>query len=84
MGAIYVNKAAIQIKTANDLDLSKTKEYDELIGLANTNLRTALPFLEQAHKIDPSDKMTMMSLKEIYTRLNMMDKLKEINKKLGL
>lgn len=83
MGALFVNKAAGQIKIANDLDLNKTKEYDELIGLATANLQKALPYLEQAHKIDPADKMTMVSLKEIYTRLNMLDKLKDINNKLG-
>ncbi len=79
IGAIYVNNAAQLQKKANDLPLSKEKEYNALIAEANTNLKTAVPWLEQALKIKPDDEPTIRALKEAYARLKMNDKLKELN-----
>ena len=81
IGAIYVNNAAQLQKKANDLPLSKEKEYNALIAEANTNLKTAVPWLEQALKIRPDDEPTIRALKEAYARLKMNDKLKELNNK---
>ncbi len=84
MGAIYVNKAAHLMDEANQLDLNAVDEYNALKEKADGFLSTSLPFLQKAHEIDPSDRNTMISLKEIYTRLKMYDKLKEINAELGM
>jgi len=51
---------------------------------ADKLLETSLPYLQKAHEINPSDRNTMISLKEIYTRLKKYDKLKEINAELGM
>lgn len=82
MGALYVNKAASLIDKANKLPLSEQKEYDRLKKEADDYLATSLPYLEKALELQPTDQSTLVSLKEIYTRLNMMDKLKEVNAKL--
>jgi tetratricopeptide (TPR) repeat protein len=82
MGALYVNKAAALIDVANKLPLSEQKEYDRLKGEADNYLSMSLPYLERAQELQPTDRSTLISLKEIYTRLNMMEKLKEINVKL--
>ena len=44
--------------------------------------RECLPYLEKALELQPDDRSTMISLKEIYTRLKMYDELKVIDAKL--
>jgi len=78
IGAIYVNKAAKLQKTANDLPLSKSKEYATLEKEANANLQKSIPWLEKALALNPNDKPTIKGLKEAYARLKMNDKLKEL------
>jgi hypothetical protein len=82
MGALYVNKAAALIDVANKLPLSEQKEYDRLKLEADDYLKNSLPYIEKAHELLPNDKSTLVSLKEIYTRLSMLEKLKEINAQL--
>ncbi|MEZ5084461.1 MAG: hypothetical protein R2750_13605 [Bacteroidales bacterium] len=82
MGALYVNKASSVIEIANQLPLDEVEEYDRLKAEADKYLEDSLPYLEKAHQLQPDDVSTMASLKEIYTRLNMLEKLKEINAKL--
>jgi hypothetical protein len=83
MGALYVNKASALIDLANQLPLDQQEEYDNLIKEANSYLEKSIPYLEKAHELQPEDRSTLVSLKEIYTRLNMMEKLKEVNEQLG-
>ena len=63
----------------NILDDAKYKAAKEE---AETELKAALPFLEKAHAIDPTDIQTMSSLKVIYARTNQMDKFDAIKEKL--
>jgi len=78
IGAIYVNKAAKIQKKANDLPLSKDKEFAAMEKEANANLEKAIPWLEKALEISPNDEPTIKGLKEAYARLKMNDKLKEL------
>ena len=78
IGAIYVNKAAQLQKKANNLPLSKTKEYNAMEKEANANLEKSIPWLEKAYAINPNDQPTFKGLKEAYARLKMNDKLKEL------
>jgi tetratricopeptide (TPR) repeat protein len=83
LGALYVNEAAQVIDSANKLPLSAVKEYDALKVQADDILKKSIPFLENASRLDPKDKSTLLSLKEIYTRLQMYEKMKEVNDKLS-
>jgi len=74
MGALYVNKAAEMYDIAGQLDLSEQAKYDEMVAQAKSYLEESLPYLEKAHEMQPDDMATMASLKEIYTRLGMLDK----------
>ena len=75
---IYLDKANHYIKEANDLPLSADKEYDALIKQAEAIFMEVLPFIEQAYELNSSDAGVKQLLKEIYTRLKMMDKAAEI------
>ncbi len=81
LGALYVNQAAEIQNEANKLKLGDSN-YDVMKKEADGILQKSLPFLEKATSIDPSDKSTLLALKEIYTRLGMYDKLKDVNSKL--
>jgi tetratricopeptide (TPR) repeat protein len=82
LGAINVNIASSIISVANELPFDKVKEYDALIAEANGYLEAALPYLEKAHQMQPQDMSTLVTLKEIYVRLKMNDKLPGITEKI--
>ncbi len=83
LGAIYFNKGGEVINEANKLPISETAKYDKLLAEGNNYLNLSLPYLEKCEKIQPLDKPTLVSLKEIYTRLNKTEKLVAINAKLS-
>lgn len=79
LGALYINESnKIQVK-ANDLPLDKTKEYDALTKEADVIIRKALPHLEKAFELQPSNQETIQVLKSVYARFKMDDKLKKMN-----
>lgn len=82
MGALYVNKASEATAIAIDLPFSEQEKYDELIVIANENLEKALPYVESANGIQPDDLSTLISLREIYTRLKMDAERDEVNLKI--
>lgn len=83
LGAIYYNKGGEVINEANKLPISETAKYDKMLADGNNYLNLALPYLEKCERLQPQDKATLASLKEIYTRLNMKEKLMGINDKLN-
>ncbi|HBZ67408.1 MAG TPA: hypothetical protein DEO70_11275 [Bacteroidales bacterium] len=82
LGALYVNQAAGLMAQANSIPPDKVKEYEAKKAEAFVSLDKALPYLERAHQMDPGDRNTMVTLKEIYARKSMLDKVKEIDAKL--
>ncbi len=83
LGALYYNQAAEKIIEAGELPLNEMEKYDQLIKEGTELMQKALPYLEKADSIQPADAVTLQTLKEIYTRLKMMEKLKGINERLG-
>lgn len=78
IGALYYNKAALISKDANKLSADYTKEgtkkYNEKKAEMESYFDKALPFFEQAEKLEPQDKNTLIALKEIYAKKSMFDK----------
>ena len=56
--------------------MAELKEQYEVL------LNEAKPYLEKAHEVDPNDQSTMVSLREIYVRKNIMDKAQEMGDKI--
>ncbi|MBA3647871.1 MAG: tetratricopeptide repeat protein [Chitinophagales bacterium] len=82
LGAMYYNQAVELNNQMNKLDLNAQKKYDVLKVDRDQLFKAALPYLEQAHQIDLKDMDTMSALKELYARLNMMDKLNDIKQEM--
>lgn len=83
LGALYVNKAIEITDQANKLPLSEQKKYDELKVQADEYLAKSLPYLEKADKLNPNDVYVLRTLRDIYARLGMLDKLKEVDEKIN-
>ena len=79
MGAMYNNQAAEIIEKANELPLDAVAEYDAEKAKADELLRKAVPYLEKSDELNPDNLPTLQTLKQIYTILKDMDKLKAVN-----
>lgn len=80
LGALYINAAAPKIEEANNLPFSEQEKYEALLKEADELIQKALPYMEKAHQMDAKDQVIKNSLKEIYIRLKMNDKLETLNK----
>ena len=80
IGALYNNKAADAIKKSNDSE--EDADYQKYKEEADEAFNLALEPLEKAYALNSEDKNTLISLKQIYYKLQMMDKYKEIDAKL--
>lgn len=76
-GVCYYNKGAQQIEDANNI--MDPTEYNEAILAAREVFAKALPYMEKARELDPDDMDTLVSLKELYYRLQMTEKYEEVN-----
>ena len=82
MGALYYNKGVKQIDVANAVPSNQPQKYEEEKNKADVEFAKAIPYMEKAHAINPSDKFTMESLKTLYYRMKMLDKHAEIVEKM--
>ena len=74
IGSLYFNKAVEIIKVANELPLTKAKEFDAMTNEANGLMEKALPFFQKAESINANDTNTLIALSEIYARMNDFEK----------
>ncbi len=82
LGALYVNTAASIMEEANKLPITETAKYDELKNKADKLLDNALPELEIAEKLNPKDRNTLITLKQLYARKSNAEKIKEYDEKI--
>lgn len=80
LGALYNNQGVAISKMADKI--TDQKKYDAELAKAATAFNNAMPVLEKALEVNPTDKNTMYALKQIYSRTQQLDKLKAINEKL--
>lgn len=86
LGALYYNKAAGYVEKLNDLaaDLSPAgmKSYDATKVEMDELFKQALPYFEKAETMNANDGNTIIALKEIYARLNNLEKSNEYKAKM--
>jgi Tfp pilus assembly protein PilF len=83
LGALYVNKAVTINEEATKLPLEETVKFDKLKKEADSYLELALPYLEKAIELEPTDNNTLITLKTIYVRTGKTDKVKAIQEKIN-
>ena len=85
MGALYYNKAATYVDQLNDLAADLTpdgmKNYDATKSEMDALFQQALPHFVEAEQLNEKDANTIIALKEIYARLDQLDKSEEYKAK---
>ena len=66
-----------------NLPLDAEAEFKTLKVEADKYLEAAIPYLEKACELQPTDVLTLNSLKQIYIRQQKTDKIKAINDKIN-
>jgi len=80
LGVLHYNKA---VKMYDELvNISDNQEYEKARVTADDMFKAAIPYMEKAHEIDPATREPLETLKTLYLRLQMTDKLNEVNKML--
>jgi len=82
LGALYYNKGVKQVDIANLIPSNQPDKYEIEKNKADIEFKKAIPYMEKAHEINPTDKFTLESLKTLYYRLKMLDKHAEIIEKI--
>jgi len=82
LGAVYYNKGVKQVDVARAVPSNQSQKYDEELLKADVEFKKALPYMEKAHTINPTDKFALESLKTLYYRAKTMDKYNEVLEKL--
>lgn len=80
LGVLYNNHGVAITKLADKI--TDNVKYAAENDKATAEFTKAMPILEKALQVNPTDRGTMIALKQIYARTQQMDKLKEINEKL--
>lgn len=76
LGVFYYNSAVKMYEAANKE--TDNKKYIDMKAVADEELKKSVPVMERAHQINPKDESTIQTLKTLYYRLKMDDKLKQI------
>ncbi len=84
LAVIYINRGNDYITQANKLPNNKTSDvkYNELKKKFEGELSKAVPLLEKARELTPKDVNTLNTLREVYIKLNKLDKAAEVKKTL--
>jgi tetratricopeptide (TPR) repeat protein len=78
--ALHYNRA---VKMIDDAVLEKdNKIYEQKINAAYKELENVVPMMEKAAELGPNDRSVLETLKNIYYRLKMTDKMEEIKQRL--
>lgn len=75
LGAMYFNRGAEIANAANNLT---DAEYNKAKMRADEKLREALPYLEKAFDMNPKDKNTLISLRQLYVRIGETEKYNKV------
>ncbi|MEO5911833.1 MAG: tetratricopeptide repeat protein [Pelobium sp.] len=82
LAVIYINKGNAYITEANKLPTVKASDakYNALKKQFENELGNAMPLLEKARELNPKDVNVLTTLREVYVKLNKMDKAAETKK----
>jgi tetratricopeptide (TPR) repeat protein len=82
LAIIYINRGNDYIIEANKLPNTKAAEvkYNALKKNFTDELGKSAPLLEKARELNPKDANTLTTLREVYVKLNKLDKAAEIKK----
>lgn len=77
---VYYNSAVRMLDEASKE--TNDKKYEEKKALAEEEFKKAIPFMEKASELNPKELSPLETLKSLYYRLKMNDKLEAVNAKI--
>ncbi len=80
LGALYYNAGVKYTEEANKVPARDFEKYDAIMAKADVWFRKSIPIMERAFEIDPNNKATVETLKNLYFRFR--NDGEEIQKKL--
>ena len=81
LGVIYFNKA---VKIYEDASrISDNTEFEKLQAQGDEMLKQAIPYMQKASQIDPTDRFSLETLKTIFYRLKMNQEYQDVVNKLN-
>lgn len=83
LGALYYNEAVRYAKIRAELPYSAKKEYEAATKDFQKYVTLAHPYFVKSEQIDPSDRSTIIALKELYAQANRLDISGEFKKRLA-
>ncbi len=83
LGALYYNEAVRYAKLRSELKLNQKKEYEAYTKEFKTYVSKAHPYFMKSEKINPSDRSTIIALKELYAQADRLDITKEFKDRLA-
>lgn len=83
LGAMYYNEAVRFAKIRAALPYSAKKEYEAATKDFQDNIVLAHPYFVKSELIDPSDRSTIIALKELYAQANLIEISAEFKKRLA-
>ena len=81
LGAVYYNKGVKQVDVSNAVPSNEPEKYEIEKDKADVEFKKAIPYMEKALELNPTDKFALGSLKTLYYRLKMLDKYQVILEK---
>jgi tetratricopeptide (TPR) repeat protein len=81
LGVLYFNKAVKIFEEGSKV--TDNTQYEIIKEEGDSNLKMAIPYMEKANEIQPTDRGPLETLKTIYYRLMMNDKYQEVVTKLN-
>lgn len=78
LGALFYNQGIALNKEMMDNPKLTTAQFNEMQTKRNDFYRKALPYFEKAREIKPNELSILQALKEVYAKLEMYDKSKEV------
>lgn len=74
LGIVYYNLGVKQIDVANSVPSNQPEKYETEKAKADLEFKKALPYLEKAHGLKAEDRSLLEALKNVYYRLQMLEK----------
>ncbi len=81
LGALFYNNGVKQVEVANAVPPSDNARYEAEVAKADVWFTRSLPLMEKCYELEPDDNYAIESLRNLYYRLQMMEKYEAIMKK---
>ncbi len=78
LSVIYYNKGVEHLKLADNVSVNDKGKYEQILNQSEELWKMALPYAEKCYQLNSTDNKEVELLKNLYYRLNLMDKYEAI------